>query len=75
VEPIIDVTISKLGSVGIHVRRTQHSLEGAILVLEVQDCRPVVRKVLAEGAGGARRHFREVIVRIHANIEAIDMSE
>ena len=46
-------------------------LKGAVLVLEVEHGGPVVGKVLAERASGARGDLRQIVLWIHANVETV----
>lgn len=46
-----------------------YALEGAILVAEVEDGRPVVGEVLGEGARRARGETRKIVVDVHGNIK------
>jgi hypothetical protein len=47
-----------------------HPLEGAILVLEVENRRPIIRKVLAVSASRASGQRWKVIVGVHSYVKA-----
>jgi hypothetical protein len=47
-----------------------YSLEGAVRMFEVHDCRPIVGEIFNERAGRAAGHGRKIIVWIHGDVES-----